>query len=318
MSMFAKIFAQIFDSSISREYMVRYVFIDLLVLADRDGVVDMTLDAIARRTNVPEEIVAHAIARLMEQDRKSRSHEEEGRRLIPLDSHRDWGWQIVNYEHYRNIKDEEARRTYFRDKKREQRSKTIKPVRPSPTVSNLVKDIPTVSNNVTQAEADTEAKEQKPSPKPRKRVSEDGMKHSSDPRHVACKEAIFAYYREKNGGVDPDWSGREGRALGMFLNANPKLTEEGIRRLLKHRADSEVNHSERAGIWVGNLKSFLRGPLNQYGKPLTSSNGNGARYAGKQDHLIAILNEPEIEESIERNGAVSGSRPNSGTDFSLR
>ena len=97
---------------------------DLLVLADRDGVVDMTLDAISRRTNVPEDLVAHAITELMKDDRKSRSHEEGGRRLIPIDSHRDWGWQIVNYEHYRNIKDEEARRTYFRDKQREHRAKS--------------------------------------------------------------------------------------------------------------------------------------------------------------------------------------------------
>jgi len=105
----------------------------LLVLADRDGVVDMTLDAISRRTNVPEEIVAHAIRELMNGDPKSRSHEEDGRRLVAIDSHRDWGWQIVNYEHYRNIKDEEARRTYFRDKKRAQRAK----VPPSPQVSTV-------------------------------------------------------------------------------------------------------------------------------------------------------------------------------------
>lgn len=168
MTVFAKIFAQIFDSSISADYVVRHVFMDLLVLADRDGVVDMTLDAISRRTNVPEAIVSHAIQELMREDRKSRSHEEDGRRLVAIDSHRDWGWQIVNYEHYREIKDEEARRTYFRDKKRAQRalrvtespSSVTQPLRP--TVSNSVKDIPIESNKVTQGEAeadtDTEVK----------------------------------------------------------------------------------------------------------------------------------------------------------------
>jgi hypothetical protein len=99
---------------------------DMLVLADRDGVVDMTLDAISRRTNVPEEMVKHAITELMKPDRKSRSHQVDGCRLVALDSHRDWGWQIVNYEHYRNIKDEEARRTYFRDKQRAHRAKGVK------------------------------------------------------------------------------------------------------------------------------------------------------------------------------------------------
>ena len=123
MSVFAKIFSQIFDSSISSDYIVRHTFMDLLVLADRDGVVDMTTDAIARRTNVPEEMIVHAIAKLAAPDAQSRSHEEDGCRLVPIDSHRSWGWQIVNYEHYRNLRDEEARRAYFRDAKREQRSK---------------------------------------------------------------------------------------------------------------------------------------------------------------------------------------------------
>jgi hypothetical protein len=155
MNVFAKIFAQIFDSSIAADYVVRHIFMDMLVLADRDGVVDMTLDAISRRTNVPEELVAHAIAELMKDDRKSRSHEEDGRRLVAIDSHRDWGWQIVNYEHYRNIRDEEARRTYFRDKQREQRAKsTTKSSRQ--TLSNLVKDSPTKSKEVTQGEGEGE------------------------------------------------------------------------------------------------------------------------------------------------------------------
>ena len=123
MSVFAKIFSQIFDSSISSDYIVRHTFMDLLVLADRDGVVDMTTDAISRRTNVPEEMIVHAIAKLAAPDAQSRSHEEDGCRLVPIDSHRSWGWQIVNYEHYRNLRDEEARRAYFRDAKREQRSK---------------------------------------------------------------------------------------------------------------------------------------------------------------------------------------------------
>ena len=158
MNVFAKIFAQIFDSSIASDYVVRHVFMDLLVLADREGVVDMTLDAISRRTNVPEEMVAHAIAELMREDRKSRSHEEDGRRIVPIDSHRDWGWQIVNYEHYRNIRDEEARRTYFRDKKREQRLKStgVHSGQESPQVSNLVKDSTTRSNKVTQGEGEGE------------------------------------------------------------------------------------------------------------------------------------------------------------------
>ena len=154
MNVFAKIFSQIFDSSISADYVVRHIFMDLLVLADRDGVIDMTLDAISRRTNVPQEAVAHAISELSKPDRASRCHVEDGRRLVPIDSHRDWGWQIVNYEHYRNIRDEEARRTYFRDKQREHRAKSVKCVK-------SVKDSQSVSIKITQGEGDTELEEEK-------------------------------------------------------------------------------------------------------------------------------------------------------------
>jgi len=158
MSVFAKIFSQIFDSSISSDYIVRHTFMDLLVLADRDGVVDMTTDAIARRTNVPEEMIVHAIAKLAAPDAQSRSPEEDGCRLVPIDSRRSWGWQLVNYEHYRNLRDEEARRAYFRDAKREQRSKKCAN---GPPASNIVQDSPTNSTQA-EAEAEAEAEVQKP------------------------------------------------------------------------------------------------------------------------------------------------------------
>lgn len=121
--MYAKIFAQIFDSSIAENYEVRHVFEDLLKMADRDGVVDMTVEAVSRRANVPVEKIRDGIATLMQPDHKSRSKEHGGARLVPLDSGRDWGWIIVNYQHYRDIQDEESRRSYFRDAKRKERAK---------------------------------------------------------------------------------------------------------------------------------------------------------------------------------------------------
>lgn len=137
-SMYAKIFTQIFDSSIAENYEVRHVFEDMLKLADRDGVVDMTMEAIARRTNVPLEKVRFGIAELLKPDPKSRSGQNGGRRIIPIDSRRDWGWLIVNYQHYREIQDEEARRSYFRDAKRRERSKVHKKGKPLPGENRFV------------------------------------------------------------------------------------------------------------------------------------------------------------------------------------
>ncbi len=119
--MFAKVFGQIFDSSIAEDYNCRRMFMDLLVLADSTGAVDMTPEAISRRTNVPQPEVEKYINDLCQPDARSRSDLHEGKRLIPLDAKRDWGWLIVNYSHYRQIKDEEARRAYFRNAQRQYR-----------------------------------------------------------------------------------------------------------------------------------------------------------------------------------------------------
>jgi hypothetical protein len=122
--MYAKVFGQIFDSSITEDYLVRLVFMDFLVLADRDGVVDITAEAIARRTNVPLEVVRSAIHKLSAPDPQSRTSDAEGRRIVLLDEHRAWGWRVVNYKAYCDISDEEARRAYMRDYMRNRRNST--------------------------------------------------------------------------------------------------------------------------------------------------------------------------------------------------
>jgi hypothetical protein len=267
MSVFAKIFSQIFDSSISSDYIVRHTFMDLLVLADRDGVVDMTTDAIARRTNVPEEMIIHAIAKLVAPDAQSRSHEEDGCRLVPIDSHRSWGWQIVNYEHYRNLRDEEARRAYFRDAKREQRSKKCAE---SPAASNIVKDSPT---NSTQAEADTEAEEQKFS---RAKAARGKKTEAAKSRHAEFKAAILRYWESKNPGVEMPWGPAEGRNLEMWLRETPNTTLEQFVGYLRNRFKSEVNHTERPSRWIGNVTNFAARPIDKYGKPLQENSNVGS------------------------------------------
>lgn len=170
--MYVKVFAQILDSSIADDHLTRWVFEDLLKLADQDGVVDMTLGAISRRTNVPVDIVTKGVEKLMEPDPTSRSLDEQGRRIVPIDPNRPWGWQIVNYLHYRNIRDGEERKAYFRERKRVQRSQSKN------VLDNLGQSL-----NVTQAEAISIKQKHKhkaggahaarPSPRPSMRTAPD-------------------------------------------------------------------------------------------------------------------------------------------------
>lgn len=120
--MYAKIFSIIMDSSIAEDYQCRHLFMDLLVLANQDGEVDMTAEAVSRRTNVPIEIVKQSIEKLMQPDPNSRNREQDGRRIVPLSEDRTWGWRIVSYAHYREIRDSEQLRQNNRVRKQRQRS----------------------------------------------------------------------------------------------------------------------------------------------------------------------------------------------------
>jgi len=108
--MYSKIFSQIFESSVADNYTVRHVFMDLLVLADRDGIVDMTPEAISRRTSVPLDVLMPALAALGAPDPRSRASTHQGRRIVPVDPDRGWGWRIVNFRAYHQLRNENARR----------------------------------------------------------------------------------------------------------------------------------------------------------------------------------------------------------------
>lgn len=108
--MYAKIFAQILDSSIVEFPETRFTFMDFLILADSDGVVDMTHEAIARRTNRPLDVIRKTITELEAPDPRSRTKDAKGARLKRLDDHRDWGWVIVNYDKFRRMATDLQRR----------------------------------------------------------------------------------------------------------------------------------------------------------------------------------------------------------------
>ena len=110
---FVKIDGDIFGSSLMEEKPVtRLVWFFFLASADKTGKVDETHKALARRFNLPLGDVEKAIEDLEQPDEISRSPAEDGRRIIRLDEHRAWGWQIVNYALYRNARNAEERRAY--------------------------------------------------------------------------------------------------------------------------------------------------------------------------------------------------------------
>lgn len=117
--MYVKIFSKIFDSTIAENWQARVVFMDLLILADRDGIIDSTLPSISRRTNCPVQFLKEGIEILMLPDPQSRSDEDDGRRIELLEpDKRDWGWRIINYKKYRDLKSSEDLREKNRERVR--------------------------------------------------------------------------------------------------------------------------------------------------------------------------------------------------------
>jgi hypothetical protein len=63
----------------------------------RGGDVDLRLDDLAWRAKMSEDLTRTALVILASPDPESRTRTLEGRRIIPIEEGRAWGWRIVNW-----------------------------------------------------------------------------------------------------------------------------------------------------------------------------------------------------------------------------
>lgn len=304
--MFAKVFYQIFESSISEDHVARHVFMDMLVLADEEGVIDKTPEAIARITNVPLEIVKRAIFLLCQPDERSRTRDEDGRRLCLIDDHRDWGWRIVNYLKYRGIRDQEARRISNRSYKRDQRAKEkaaeieAKIQEESAIGQHLSARVLDSQAMSAQVEGEVEVEEEVKKKRPA-RVKRESKAH---PLFEDVKQMIFKYYNGKNR-RDPEWNGMEGNNLASLLSSNAGAPLSHWRSCLVGRYHSAVNHSERPGLWITKLSSYSN-PVDAYNRPKENGNGNSKSERAQRNIEDAIRLAGHFE-GTGNNGDLPGS-----------
>lgn len=92
----------------------------MLAMADRQGRVWASIPGLANRARVPIEDARTAIATLLAPDRDSRTPDNEGRRIEPIDG----GWRLLNYLKYREMRDHEDRLEYQRKWDRENRNRS--------------------------------------------------------------------------------------------------------------------------------------------------------------------------------------------------
>jgi hypothetical protein len=193
-------------------------FQQMIVLCNRSGEVDMTAEAIARRTTVPLEIIQVGIEALEQPDPESRTPDLDGRRIIRLSEFRSWGWRIVNYEHYRKIRSDEERNAYQRDLMRKRRAV-------SKTVSN-VSEVSTCSKQYAVS-SKQEREEAPPAIKEKIKVPTDAHSALAAKLGVDC-QTEFLKYR--------DWLAANGKHhksevagfnnwLRRAVEFKPKITE---------------------------------------------------------------------------------------------
>ena len=117
---YTKLFGSLVTSSVwSEDDKTRIVWITMLALSNRDGVVEAATPGLARAANVALDDCRAALLKFESPDPESRSLAFEGRRVERVDG----GFKILNYEKYMRMMDEESRREYKRNKQAEYRAR---------------------------------------------------------------------------------------------------------------------------------------------------------------------------------------------------
>jgi len=117
---FTKLFSSITDSSIWLEdNETRLVWITILAMADKHGNVMSSVPGLAHRARVTHADAQRAIELFLSPDAHSRSKAHEGRRLSVIDR----GWRILNYQKFREMRSNDARKEQNRAAQQRHRQK---------------------------------------------------------------------------------------------------------------------------------------------------------------------------------------------------
>jgi hypothetical protein len=119
----------IFDSSVADDWKARVVLQDMVVLANEEDKVMMTLKRYVHRSGLPAEVAKEGVEALEAPDPEDKSGEHEGRRLIPVKNPAGTtiGWFVVNRGKYKRLMAAKWRRQYRRDWMREHRNSAKNP-----------------------------------------------------------------------------------------------------------------------------------------------------------------------------------------------
>ena len=138
MAGYTKLFSRILDSTIWQESSsTRVLWITMLAMANKDGVVEATIPGLADRARIPLKDCELALKRFQQPDKYSWSKEKEGRRIEVTEG----GWFLINHDKYRDLlsKEDQREKTRLRVQRwREKKEKNV--TRVTGNVSNYIPD----------------------------------------------------------------------------------------------------------------------------------------------------------------------------------
>jgi hypothetical protein len=157
--MYGKIFDSMYKGTMYGHWEAIVTFQQMIVLSDSEGIVDYTPMALSATTSIPIEIITKGIEILSRPDPYSRTPGNEGKRIELLDSHRNWGWKIVNHKYYRDLSSKEDKKE--KDKLRislkreEKKANKINNVADCSILSQNVESVVNVAYTNTDTNTDT-------------------------------------------------------------------------------------------------------------------------------------------------------------------
>jgi hypothetical protein len=146
---FTKLFGRIIHSTIWQEdHPTRVLWITMLAMADRDGMVHATIPGLANAARITIKECETGLTKFQQPDRYSRSKVDEGKRVREVHG----GWILINYETYRALMSAEQQRESARIRQqRWRKSRSVTPCHDDVTQSHRC-------NDIADADADADAK----------------------------------------------------------------------------------------------------------------------------------------------------------------
>jgi hypothetical protein len=273
---FTKLFSSITESTIWLEPdQTRLLWLTMLAMADRKGRIEGSVPGLAHRARIAVDACEIGLNTFLSPDPYSRTKEHEGRRIKEIDG----GWQLLNYEKYRAMRDEESilesKRNYINNKRAQERQEKSKDV----------DDVEQCRSLYTQAEAEAEKRVEE-----EKDISEPSVPPRKPSASVPCPSAeIIRLYHEalpELPGVRVETKSRQKALRTFWVWVLTSKRSDGSRR---------AETADQALAWIGEY--FRRVRQNDF---LMGRSGRGDAHANWRPDLEFLLSDKGKKHVIEK------------------